>query len=184
MKNKSLREMILSGLFIAIGIILPMAFHAFGLGSTFSPMHIPVLLAGFVVGPFYAGAVGVITPILSSLFTGMPPAFPVLPYMIFELATYGIITSILYRQLKQNIYVSLIGSMVAGRIVSGIVVWIIATAFTTQLPGPVAFVIGSVTGGIPGIIIQIIFIPLIVVVLNKNNLILREELSSEVENES
>ena len=184
MKNKSIREMVLSGLFIAIGIILPMAFHAFGLGSTFSPMHIPVLLAGFVIGPFYAASVGVITPILSSLFTGLPPAFPVLPYMVFELATYGLITSILYRKFRQNIYVSLVASMVAGRIVSGIIVWIIATLFTTQLPSPVAFVIGSVTGGIPGIIIQIIFIPLIVMMLNRNSLILREEARKEVKNES
>ncbi|MDK2811559.1 MAG: hypothetical protein PWR27_2268, partial [Petroclostridium sp.] len=129
MQNKSVKEMVLSGLFIAMGLLLPMIFHAFGMGSTFLPMHIPVLLAGFVVSMPYAIAVGVVTPILSSLLTGMPPMFPVLPYMVFELAAYGAVASLLYRRLKLNVYISLVGSMIVGRIVSGIAVWVLATFF-------------------------------------------------------
>lgn len=93
-----------------------MIFHAFGLGSTFLPMHIPVLLAGFVISIPFAITVGALTPFLSSVFTGMPPLFPVMPYMVFELAAYGAVASILYRKLKVNVYISLIGSMIAGRI--------------------------------------------------------------------
>lgn len=176
MQNRSLREVILSGLFIAIGLILPMIFHAFGAGSTFLPMHIPVLIAGFVISMPCAIAVGVLTPVLSSLFTGMPPIFPVLPFMIFELAAYGAFASLFYRKLKLNVYISLIGSMIAGRIISAIVVWVLAAFFMAKLPGPIPFVVGGVAGGIPGIIIQIIFIPAIILVLNKNNLIKREAL--------
>lgn len=168
MQNKSLRELVLSGLFIAIGLLLPTFFHAFGLGSTFLPMHIPVLIAGFIVSIPYAIAVGVLTPILSSVLTGMPPAFPVLPYMVFELATYGAVTSLLYQKIKLNVYISLIGSMIAGRIVSGIAVWVLAVFFLAKLPGPIVFLTGSVVKSIPGIIIQLVFIPVLIMVLNRH----------------
>lgn len=174
MQNKSVRETVLSGLFIALGLILPMVFHAFGAGSTFLPIHIPVLIAGFVVSLPFALAVGVITPILSSLFTGMPPVFPVLPFMVFELATYGAVVSLLYRKFKLNVYISLISSMVVGRIVSSLVVWALATFFMAKLPNPIVFITGGITQGIPGIIIQIVFIPGIVLALQKSNLIKRE----------
>lgn len=179
MQNKSVKEMVLSGLFIAMGLLLPMIFHAFGMGSTFLPMHIPVLLAGFIVSMPYAIAVGVVTPILSSLLTGMPPMFPVLPYMVFELAAYGAVASLLYRRLKLNVYISLVGSMIVGRIVSGIAVWVLATFFMAKLPGPILFITGSITKSIPGIIIQLVFIPALILVLNKSNLITREGLPSE-----
>lgn len=174
MGNKSVREIVLSGLFIGLGLVLPMVFHVFGAGSTFLPMHIPVLIAGFVVSMPFAIAVGAITPILSSILTGMPPMFPVLPYMMFELAVYGGVTSFLYRRLNLNVYVSLICSMIAGRIMASIVVWVLATFFVTKLPGPIVFITGAIAQGIPGIIIQIIFIPAIIFSLNKSRLILRE----------
>lgn len=177
MQNKSVRETVLSGLFIALGLILPMVFHVFGSGSTFLLMHIPVLIAGFVVSMPFAIAVGVMTPILSSLFTGMPPVFPVLPFMVFELATYGAVASLLYRKLKLNVYISLVCSMIAGRIASSVVVWVLATFFMAKLPNPVIFITGGITQGIPGIIIQIIFIPGIVLALEKSNLIKREGIS-------
>jgi predicted membrane protein len=176
MQNKSVRETVLSGLFIALGLVLPIAFHALGAGSTFLPMHIPVLLAGFTVGIPFAIAVGVITPLLSSLLTGMPPMFPIAAYMVFELAAYGAAASLLYRRLRLNVYVSLVGSMLIGRLISALAVWVLATFFAAQLPGPWVFVAGGVAGSIPGIIIQIVFIPAIIMILGKNNLIKREAL--------
>lgn len=178
MQNKKVRETVLSGIFIALGLVLPVAFHALGAGSTFLPMHIPVLLAGFVVSVPFAVAVGAITPILSFLFTGMPPVFPVLPFMVFELATYGAIASLLFRKFRLNVYISLIGSMIAGRIVSSIVVWVLATFFMAKLPNPFVFITGGIVEGIPGIIIQIIFIPGIVLALEKSKLIKREGISA------
>ena len=174
MINKSVRETVLSGLFIALGLILPSVFHVFGSGSTFLPMHIPVLIAGFVLSLPFAIAVGVLTPVLSSLFTGMPPVFPVLPFMVFELAAYGAVASLLYRKFKQNVYVSLAGSMLVGRIVSSLVVWVLATFFMAKLPNPIVFVTGGITKGMPGIIIQLVFIPAIVFALQKSKLIKRE----------
>ncbi|MDI3481223.1 MAG: hypothetical protein PWQ97_878 [Tepidanaerobacteraceae bacterium] len=156
------KQMVFSGLFIAIGVVLPIMFHAFGAGSTFLPMHIPVLLSGFFVDVPYAFAIGAITPILSSLFTGMPPAFPVLPYMIFELATYGATASFAYKRLHLNPYLCLLCSMISGRVVAGFVVWVLATFFAAKLPGPLIFIAGAVAKGIPGIIIQLVIIPPIV----------------------
>lgn len=171
MQSKLTKELTLSGLFIAIGLVLPVLFHSIGAGTMFLPMHIPVLIAGFCVSLPFAAAVGILTPVLSSLFTGMPPAFPVLPFMVFELLTYAVVANLLYRKFKWNVYVALSCSMVAGRVVSAIVVWVLVSFFTVKLPSPIIFLLGSVVDGIPGIIIQIVLIPPVILLLNKYNLI-------------
>lgn len=168
MKKQITKKLTLSGVFIAIGIILPIAFHAIeGGGSIFLPMHIPVLMAGFFLDWPYALAVGVLTPLLSSSLTGMPPLFPVLLFMIPELAVYGTVVSLLYRNLKMNVYAALIISMVCGRIIAGVVVWILTTFFMAKLPSPIVFVQGAILKGIPGIIIQLILIPAVVLTVGK-----------------
>jgi hypothetical protein len=154
-------------------------FHFFGLGKNFLPMHIPVLLAGFILSLPYAIAVGVITPLLSSIITGMPPMFPVLPYMVFELAVYAVVANVLSKKMKLNTYLSLIMSMVAGRIVAGIVVWGMIVIFGAKLPSPTVFIISAVTAGIPGIIIQLAFIPPMIILLKKTNIIRNEVLEIE-----
>lgn len=178
MKIQSTKQMVLSGVFIAIGLVLPILFHAIGGGgSVFLPMHIPVLIAGFFLSMPYVFVIGVLTPVLSSLLTGMPPIFPTLPFMIFELTTYGVMVSLLYRKYKMNVYISLIASMVCGRIVAGGVAWVLATFFAAKLPNPIVFISGAVTTGIPGIIIQLIFIPTLIMAMNKN------KITTEIRNE-
>lgn len=179
MNKKSTRDIILSGLFIALGIILPVFFHSFGGGSIFLPMHIPVLLSGFFLSIPYAVAVGALTPMLSSILTGMPPLVPVLPFMVCELTAYGLFTSLLFRKFKFNIYFSLLGSMIGGRIIAGIAVWLLTTFFTVKLPGPIIFIYGALIKGIPGIIIQLIFIPIIIVVIKRHRLFRNEEIKIE-----
>ena len=174
MKTNVVRETALAGFLIAIGIILPMFTHFIGQGAVILPMHIPVLLAGFVLNAPFAVIVGIITPILSSVMTGMPPIFPVLPFMLFELATYGLVTSLLYRKLKLNVYVSLIGAMVSGRIVATVVVWVLTSFFFVTLPNPIVWIMGVITTGIPGIIVQLLFIPVLVMGLNRLNYIKRD----------
>lgn len=174
MKRNLSRELTLSGFFIALGLVLPTLFHMIGAGNVFLPMHIPVLIAGFCLGLPFAAAVGIMTPILSTLLTGMPLLFPVLPYMAFELLTYAVIANILYRKLRWNSYVALLISMAAGRMVSSFVVWILASFFTTKLPSPLIFLSGIVMRGIPGIILQIIIIPPVIFILSRYHLIRRE----------
>ena len=153
------RRLVIAGLLLAIGIIIPMIFHSTGIaGTVFLPMHIPVLIGGFLLPPYLALLLGMLTPLINSLVTGMPPLFPMAIIMIFELGIYGFVASIMYRRLKIPSIISLIISMIAGRIMAGLVVFILAAFFGLQMD-PILFVIGGVTTGIPGIIIQIILIP-------------------------
>lgn len=162
------RKIVLSGLFIAIGVLLPMIFHQFNMGGPiFLPMHIPVLIAGLFLGPVEGLIVGLITPILSSVLTGMPVMFPMLPIMVFELGTYGFASGYFYKKLKFNLLSSLILSMLDGRISAGIVVFILSTFFGYQGAGPLLFIKGAILTGLPGIIIQIIFVPIVVKLLNR-----------------
>ncbi|MDI6893520.1 MAG: ECF transporter S component [Bacillota bacterium] len=97
----SLRNLTRGALFVALGILLPIAFHAVGLGKVFLPMHIPVLLAGFFCSPSVGLLAGMITPLLSAVLTGMPPlAPPVAQAMVFELGIYGLLTGFLYGRMR------------------------------------------------------------------------------------
>ena len=93
--TQSVKKIVYGGLLIAIGVILPQLFHIFGqsAGQTFLPMHIPVILAGMLIGPVWGLGVAVIVPILSSLITGMPPV-PMLYFMLFELAAYAVVSGL------------------------------------------------------------------------------------------
>lgn len=169
MKFTKTKELVLSGLLIALGLVLPMAFHLFNAGGpVFLPMHIPVLLGGMILSPIFALLVGVLTPIVSNLLTSMPPLMPMLPIMIVELGLYGLIASILRKKLNLNVFISLIVSMIIGRIGAGLVVYVMTSVFAVQFAPPIAFVIGGLSKGIPGIIIQLIFIPIIVKALEKS----------------
>lgn len=169
MKTKNL---VLAALFIALGVVLPMAFHAIpNGGSLFSPMHIPVLMCGLCVGPLEGLIVGILTPVLSSTLTGMPPA-AILPAMVVELAVYGLVSGLMMRLLKDNrsfakIYIALIVAMLCGRIAGGLVRALILNAgsYTFQM-----WVTAYFVTGIAGIITHLIIIPLLVRALQKANL--------------
>ena len=163
------RKVVLSGLFIAFGVLLPMIFHQFNMGGPgFLPMHIPVLIAGLFLGQMPGLLVGLVTPIISSVLTGMPVFFPMLPIMIFELGAYGLVAGIFSEKLKTNTYISLISAMIVGRIVAGVVVFVLARFFGFMGPGPVLFIQGAIVTGIGGIIIQLVFIPPIAKLLNRH----------------
>ena len=153
------REIVTAGLFIALGYVLPMIFHVFSMGGpAFLPMHLPILLAGLVLSPQSALLVGVITPILSSLLTGMPTLYPMLPIMIFELATYGFIIAICYRKYELGYYKSLFIAIFAGRIVAGLVVTFLALGFGLPM-SPTPYILGAIVTGLPGIVIQLLAVP-------------------------
>lgn len=160
------RKLVLMAIFIALGIVLPISFHLFGSGlaSIISPMHIPVFIAGAFLGSLAGLIIGAITPLLSSLFTGMPPVLPMLPIMFVELAIYGCIIGYLFKTKDLNIYFSLLISMLLGRIGAGIVVWFLVHVFSiTYLPAnPLIFVQGTIVKGLPGIVIQLILVPIVV----------------------
>lgn len=165
--NHTVRKMTLSALFLAIGLVLPFVFHSFGpnAGSMFLPMHLPVLLCGFICGPAYGALVGIITPLLSSALTGMPPLMPVGIAMVFELMTYGFLSGFLLKK-RLPIYISLILTMLAGRAISGIMN-LILLSFAGKAYTVTIFLTASFVTAVPGIILQLLIVPLLVKVVQK-----------------
>ena len=166
-----LKKMCLSAMFIALGIVLPfVTMNIPEIGNMLLPMHIPVLLNGFILGPVYGMIVGFVTPLLRSIMFGAPIFYPKAIVMSFELLTYGLISGLFYhiifnrRSKLINIYISLILAMVFGRVTYGIVQSIIGlvnmNGFTFKV-----FVTEAIINAIPGIIIQLIIIPIIIKLL-------------------
>lgn len=170
MKKLSTKYLVLSGLFLALGLIMPfLTAQIPSMGSKLLPMHIPVLLCGFICGWPYGLIVGFIVPVFRSILFGMPPMFPTAVAMAFELAAYGCISGFLYKLLPQKnsfIYVTLIISMICGRIVWGIASSILYGVSGNPFTGK-AFVAGAFVNSMPGIIIQIILIPIIIIALKR-----------------
>lgn len=168
--NKSLRNLILSAMFLAIALVLPFLTGQIPqVGRALCPMHLPIILCGFFCGPWYALAIGFICPILRFAIFGMPPILPSGIGMAFELATYGFATGMLYRLLPKKkiyVYVALIGAMILGRVVWGIVSTIIYGLSGTEF-GWAVFISGAFLSAIPGIIAQIVLIPILVITLRK-----------------
>jgi len=142
------------------------------IGAMLCPLHIPVLLCGFICGWPWGLAVGFIAPLFRSLTLGMPPFFPKAVCMAFELAAYGAISGLMHRILprkKPYIYASLLTAMILGRLVWGATMFVCmgvnGGSFTFA-----AFLAGAVTNAIPGIILQIVLIPVLVMVLDRPRL--------------
>lgn len=173
----NIKKMTLAGVLLATTLLLPFLTGQIPqVGSMLSPMHIPVLICGFVCGWQYGFIVGAVAPILRFLCFGMPPLFPVGLAMTFELAAYGLCAGLLYKVLpKKNssVYISLLLSMFIGRIVWGISMFIIAAVSSVNFSLNM-FLAGAFINSIPGIIVHIIVIPIIVIALKKGNYISNE----------
>lgn len=173
-QTNHIKNLILSALCLAIAMYLPfLTGQIQTIGNMLCPMHIPVFLCAYICGWKWAAAVGLVSPLLRYAVFGMPPIMPIGLGMAFEMMTYGIVAGLLYKILPKktvNIYVSLIISMIAGRIVWGIarlvIAGVVAGEFTWQM-----FISGALLTAVPGIILHIILIPIIVIALRKAKLI-------------
>lgn len=164
----TVQKITFTALFVALGILFPQIFHMAGgadAGKIFLPMHIPVLLAGMLLGPVAGGIAGILSPVLSCLLTGMPK-LPMMPFMVLELAAYGGTAGFLYSSKRLNVYISLLGAMAAGRVLNALALMTASYVFHLHV-APVISVLTAVSTGILGIILQLIFIPVIVVACRK-----------------
>ena len=172
MRNNNVTKIVLAALFLALALVLPFLTGQIPeIGSMLCPMHIPALLCGFFCGWPWGLAVGLIAPVLRSMIFGMPPMFPVAICMSFELATYGAVAGLLYHKLPRNkisIYTALLSAMVLGRLVWGVARFLCAGLDVSAF-GLSAFWAGAITTAIPGIIVQILLIPILVMALEKYN---------------
>lgn len=163
-------NMVLAAMFLALGIVMPFITGQIPeVGSRLLPMHLPILICGFVCGWKYGLVVGFIVPLLRSVMFGMPPLMPTGICMAFELAAYGACTGLLYQLMPRStvsIYVSLLGAMAVGRVVWGVVSMavygVMGNAFSVQM-----FMAGAFLNAVPGIIMQIVLIPLIIIALKR-----------------
>lgn len=171
--NSSVKKLVLASLCVALGVVLPLAFHSVAnAGSILLPMHIPVLLCGLICGWPYGLACGVLAPVLSSLFAGMPPV-AYLPSMVCELAVYGLTAGLIKQFVKTgkpllDTYVALVCAMLAGRLVFGALNALIFRAgeYSLAVWATAAFVTA-----LPGIIIQLVAVPALVLALQKAKVI-------------
>jgi len=172
-------KMVLAALFLALAFVLPFLTGQIPeIGSMLCPMHIPVLLCGFVCGWPWGLAVGVVAPILRSVTLGMPPMFPTAVCMAAELAAYGAVSGLMYKLLprkKLSIYASLLIAMVMGRLVWGAAMFA-CMGISGGSFGFAAFLAGAVTNAVPGIILQVVLIPVVVMILEKLKLLKYDEL--------
>ena len=178
-KQNSLRvrRLTYAALYLAIALVLPLITGQIPeIGAMLSPMHIPVLLCGFMCGWPWGMAVGLIAPLLRSVMFGMPALYPTAVAMCFELSVYGVMAGWLYRRLPRKpavTYAVLIIAMIAGRVVWGAAQYVLAglsgSAFTLEM-----FLAGAVTKAVPGIILHIALIPVLVIAMDRAGLSLNK----------
>ena len=163
--HQHILRLVLAALFLALAYVMPFLTGQIPeIGSMLCPMHLPVLLCGFLCGPFWGAVVGFTAPLMRSMILTMPPLFPTAVCMAFELMIYGLASGLLTKILPKKLpfhYLTLILSMIAGRVVWGcamlICMGVKGQAFTFS-----AFLSGAITNAIPGILLQILLIPPVV----------------------
>ena len=165
------KNLALSAMFLALGLALPFLTGQLPqMGSMFLPLHLPVLICGMICGWKYGAAVGLVLPLLRSVLFGMPPVFPTAVAMTFELAAYGAFAGLFYNKLYKttvNLYVSLAAAMLLGRAVWGIVSFALYSLFLTDAFTLQMFLAGAFLNAWPGIAVQIVVIPLLMIALKR-----------------
>ena len=157
MPERELRQIPLTALFLAAAILLPQLFHLFGLGPTFLPMFLPVFAGAMVLSWKFALVLGLSSPLISWIFTGMPPLIPpVMPVMLLELGTTALLISWLRFHSKKPVWLALILGILWDRLLLFILVTLIAPVFGLTYP---LFSTALVISGLPGIAMQLLVIP-------------------------
>jgi len=170
MRRYTSNELITASFILALGVLFPLIFHIFGIaGPIFLPMHVPVFIAGVLLVPELAILVGVLSPFLSSLLTGMPLLFPIAIIMMFELGAYGWLTSKLIRSYHQKVITSLVIAMVCGRALAALIAYLLVRLFQIEL-NPLLYIKGAIITGLPGILLQLILLPVLVRAIQKMTL--------------
>ncbi len=168
LKYSDIRSYILIALFVMLNVAVPWVFHQFHLaGATYLPMHLLILISGLAFGWRVGVIVGLLTPLASYAVSGMP-VLPILPQVMVELSAYGLLAGILLEKFSLRMIWSLLGAMVAGRLVlflAALVVYVAAGEVYSPLgleASPSLAVWSVIKQGWPGIVIQLTSIPIII----------------------
>lgn len=170
MKTKSLsfadvwKKSLLTAITVTVAVALPWLCHLLGgalglgtgLGEVLLPMHLPVMLAGMFGGSVVGLLCGVASPLISAALTGMPlPA--VLPFMMVELAVYGLTAGLLRRNHLPT-FVNVLLVQVAGRFARAVVLAVAVYGFGFDRL-PISLIWTSIAVGLAGILIQWAVLP-------------------------
>lgn len=159
-----IRDMIWGGVWGALALFLPLLFHPFGLAALLMPLFLPLLIAGCTLHLRVSLVLALSIPLISSLFTGMPPLYPpVALLMVLEGLGMNLWLFLVYQKGRVNIYLSLAGAFLVQRAVRVIV--ILLAREVTPLPAS-WLLIPALLWGLPGAIIQVGIIPWIVKTIN------------------
>ena len=160
---------------LAFGLVLPfLTGQVPEIGSMLLPLHLPALICGFVCGWGWGMAVGFVLPLLRSMLFSMPPMIPTALCMAFELAAYGAFAGFLYEKFagrRFRVYLALIGAMLLGRAVWGVASFAVYALLMENAFALTAFWMGAFVNAWPGIVLQLILVPLIVSALQRAKLI-------------
>lgn len=174
MKSSPTKNLVLAAMFLALGLVLPFLTGQIPqIGSMLLPMHLPVFLCGLICGWQYGGLVGFVMPLMRSALFTMPPMYTAIA-MAFELAAYGLIAGLLYSrspwQCVVALYRSLLIAMVGGRIVWG-AARLLLSGLAGQAFGWQIFFAGAFLNAIPGIVLQLILIPALMLALDRTGMV-------------
>ena len=168
--NHKVNKLVYASLFLALALALPfLTGHIPQIGIMLTPMHFPVLLCGYLCGWQWGAVVGFVAPLLRSVLFGMPVMYPMAVCMALELATYAAVSGVLYRSLPQKrgfLYLSLAVAMISGRMVWGLARFLCA-GLDINAFGLSAFWTGAVGMSVPGILLQLLIVPALVMVAEK-----------------
>ena len=173
--SKTTKNLTLSAMFLAIGMVLPFLTGQIPqIGNMMLPMHIPVLLFGVICGWKYGAVLGFILPLIRYMVFGMPVLFPTGMAMAFEMLTYGLVIGLVYSLSRWkcivSLYRALIAAMIAGRLVWAVAQMVLlgvsGGAFTMKM-----FLAGAFFNAVPGIIIQLVLIPAVMVALGRTGMV-------------
>lgn len=175
MKSTSLKKLIFSAIFLAIGFILPMFIGQIPtIGKMLLPMHIPIFLCAMICDYKCGAIIGFILPILRSLLFSVPVMYPTAIAVAFEMSVYGLITGLIFGLCKKkniiSIYTSMLPAMLLGRIVR-----CFAEIILLNIKGNPfiwkTFATTTILNSTPGIILQLILIPAVILALKKAKVI-------------
>ncbi len=168
------KKIALTALFLAMGYILPfLTGNLQNVGKMFLPMHFPIFLCAFICGGEYGLTLGLILPLTRSVIFGFPDISDA-SIMLFELGTYGIISGIFYSKSRDRNTFSVVTSLIMG-MVTGRIVWGVTNTIMMGMRDEVftysEFARGAFIYAAPGIILQLILIPLIMNLLDRFGII-------------
>ena len=169
--TKKTKKLVMAALLLALCWLLPLLTGQLQtLGQMLLPMHLPVMIGGFVLGSFWGLVIGFLGPLTRSLIFGMPVMYPMAVGMAFELAAYGFFCGVLHKAFRKTKYLrsygALIISMILGRLVWAIarlvMLGIVQTPFTWKI-----FITTEFVNAWPGMLLQLLIVPPVVNALKK-----------------